>query len=174
MGMSYEYTQDEWEIMTGQPNKREGSMKTHGIDKSIRWYLAGPMTGIKGFNYTYFDTIAARLRSDGYDVVSPAELESPEARRVSEASPDGSLASMPAGSTWGRALARCMPPLLDDCGGIILLPMWWQSRGAKLEATAGLLCNKKFAVWGRYTEAASTVTNFTVALRLREWLAETH
>lgn len=170
MGMLYEYARDEREIMTGQ---REDSMhKRHGIDGSIRWYLAGPMTGIKGFNYAYFDTVAARLRADGYNVVSPAELESPEARRVSESSPDGSIESMPAGSTWGKALARCMPSIVDQCGGIILLPEWWKYKGARVEAIVGLACRKQFGVWGRYTESAVTISNYAVALRLREWLSE--
>lgn len=147
-------------------------MKIHSIDKSVRWYLAGPMTGIKGFNYHYFDTVAVRLRAYGYDVISPTELESPEARRVSESSLDGSIESMPAGSTWGRALARDMPPLIDECGGIILLPDWWKSRGARIEATVGLACRKRFGVWGRYTEAAITISDYSVALRLREWLTD--
>lgn len=147
-------------------------MKIHSIDKSVRWYLAGPMTGIKGFNYPLFDLVTARLRADGYNIVTPTESEPPEARRISEASPDGSLETMPPGSTWGKALARAMPSLVDQCGGIILLPEWWKSRGARLEATAGLLCRKKFGVWGRYTEAAVTISNYSVALRLREWLTD--
>lgn len=149
-------------------------MKHHNLDKSLRYYLAGPMTGIKGFNYRYFDTVASRLRHDGYTVVSPAEMDSPEARRVCEASPDGSIGSMPAGSTWGRALARCMPPLVDECGGIILLPDWWKSKGVRVEVTVGLLCRKQFGVWGQYTEAAVTISSYSVALRLREWLVETY
>lgn len=172
MGMSYEYAQDEWEIMTGQSNKREVTMTKHQIDKSIRWYLAGPMTGIKGFNYPLFDLVAASLRADGFQIISPAELDSPEARRISEASPDGSIKSMPAGSTWGSALARCMVPLVDQCGGIILLPDWWKSKGACVEATVALLCGHKFAVWGRYAEYATSVSAFSIANRLRENLLE--
>lgn len=169
MGMLHEYSHGERAIITGQ---REDSMKTHSIDKSVRWYLAGPMTGIRGFNYHYFDTVTARLRADGYDVVSPAEMDSPEARRVCLASPDGSIESMPPGSSWGKALARAMPSIVDECGGIILLPDWWKSKGARAEATLGLLCRKKFGVWGLYTEAAVTISNHAVALRLREWLAD--
>lgn len=141
-------------------------------DKSIRWYLAGPMTGIPAFNYPYFDVVASRLRADGYDVLSPAELDFPEARRIIMTSPNGDPKDLPPGTTWGKALARDIAALTDTCGGIILLPHWWKSRGARLEATCGLLCNKQFALWGRYTEVATPSYAYPVALRLAAWLSE--
>jgi hypothetical protein len=54
-----------------------------------RWYLAGPMTGIPAFNFPAFDLAAADLRAQGIDIVSPAELDDPETRRLNMASPDG-------------------------------------------------------------------------------------
>lgn len=165
MGMLYEYTRDERAIITGGDQMSEP-------DKSIRWYLAGPMTGIKSFNYPMFDAIAAKLRADGYRISNPTELESPEARRIIEASPDGSPETAPPCSSWAKSLGRDIPRLIEDCGGIILLPEWWKSKGARLEATAGLLCNKKFAAWARYYGVAVEISAFSIAHRLCGWLSE--
>ncbi len=41
----------------------------------IKWYLAGPMTGIPQFNYPLFDSVSAELRASGYDITSPAEMD---------------------------------------------------------------------------------------------------
>lgn len=147
-------------------------MSPHGVDKSVRWYLAGPMTGIKSFNYPYFDLVAARLRADGYDIVSPAEMDFPENRRVIMASPNGDPNTLPAQETWGKLLARDIPVVTDQCGGIIFLPDWWKSRGARLEATCGLLTGKRFGAWGSYCETVQPMTPGGVAAHLRSWLGE--
>lgn len=38
-----------------------------------RVYLAGPMTGLPGFNYDAFNKVAERWRRDGWEVLNPAE-----------------------------------------------------------------------------------------------------
>lgn len=38
-----------------------------------RIYLAGPMKGIKNFNFTKFDVEAYKLRKQGWEVFSPAD-----------------------------------------------------------------------------------------------------
>jgi Domain of unknown function (DUF4406) len=109
------------------------------------YYLAGPMTGIPKFNFPAFIGAAAKLREAGYTIISPAELDSPEMFERAMASPDGAPGS---GSinfeTWGDFLARDVKLVADSCHGIILLPDWWKSRGARLEAYVGLLCGHEF------------------------------
>lgn len=101
----------------------------------MKLYLAGPMTGIPQFNYPKFDRVAARLREQGHEVVSPAEMDSPETRAISLASPDGNLQTIIThGETWGDFLSRDVKLLAD--GGfdaIAVLDGWEDSRGARLE-----------------------------------------
>lgn len=113
----------------------------------MKVYIAGPMTGIPQFNVPLFDRVAAELRSMGYDVVSPAELDSPEMRAAALESKDGALAPLEQTTkeTWGQVLARDVRVLSDQgIEGIVLLPGWQKSRGATLESTVGLLNGLKF------------------------------
>lgn len=98
-------------------------------------YVAGPMTGYPSFNIPAFDRMAEELRAAGYEVVSPAELDDPAIRAISMASPDGAIATLQShGQTWGDFLARDVKLLADDgITGIVVLPGWNMSRGARLE-----------------------------------------
>jgi hypothetical protein len=111
-----------------------------------KWYLSGPMSGIYGFNIPLFDSVSARLRAEGYEIVSPAELDSQDFRDRCLAS-DGK--SIPAGGdTWGTLLARDVRVLADDgITGVILLPHWERSRGARLETFVALLNGLQFREW---------------------------
>lgn len=115
-------------------------------------YIAGPMSGVPHFNIPLFKLAAEDLRARGYEVVSPAELDSPKMQELALASTDGDLKSLEdsTGETWGDVLARDVK-LISDGGitGIIFLPGWHKSRGARLEATVGLLNNLKFAEYAR-------------------------
>lgn len=107
----------------------------------MRTYLAGPMSGIPAFNFPAFIAYADKLRADGYDVVSPAELDNPVTRAAALASPDGSPGSGSTnGETWGDFLARDIK-LIADGGieGIFVMPGWNRSRGARLETFVGHL-----------------------------------
>lgn len=115
----------------------------------MKYYLAGPMTGIPQFNFPAFDAAAARLRSFGFEVISPHEQDSPAVQEAARKSPDGKLDSNDriAGESWGQILARDVRLVADDVDGIVFLPGWEKSRGARLEAFVGLLCNKQFALY---------------------------
>ena len=113
--------------------------------KAKKFYLAGPMTGVPQFNYPAFDAACEALRARGVDVVSPAELDDLATRAEALASPDGKLVDgKSAGHTWGDFLSRDVKIVADECTGIILMPGWEKSRGAKLEAYVGLLCGHEF------------------------------
>lgn len=120
-------------------------------------YIAGPMTGLPQFNIPAFDRMAKRLRAAGLEVVSPAELDSDAVRAYALASPDGKLdpTNKIAGETWGDMLSRDVKIISDEVEGIVVLPGWEKSRGARLEAFVALLCSKPIFLDAHYAEAGS-------------------
>lgn len=115
-------------------------------------YLAGPMSGIKQFNFPLFIRAAAELRKAGHQIVSPAELDkddNPKMYDAAMASPDGAMGSLAGlqGATWGEVLARDVRIIANDVSGVVFLPGWPASRGARLEATVGVLCKRDFFLY---------------------------
>ena len=108
------------------------------LEDFMHVYLAGPMTGIPQSNFPAFDAAAIALREKGFIVTSPAELDDSKDRALA-------LADKVATKTWGDFLARDVKLIADSgINAIVLMPDWHKSRGARLEATVGLLCNLKF------------------------------
>lgn len=114
----------------------------------IVYYMAGPMSGIPQFNFPAFHAAADSLRSKGHNIISPAELDSKAIQTIAMKSEDGTLTDGKiAGETWGDLLSRDVKIIADSVQGVVLLPGWEKSKGAKLEAFVGLLCKHKFALY---------------------------
>lgn len=117
----------------------------------MRLYLAGPMSGIKAFNYPAFDALAAELRAlevdeelgGAFEVISPAEQDAPELRERVMLSPDGDLRTLDMPKTsWGDFLSKAVKLLVDGhFSAIVVLPGWENSKGARLETYVAFLCN---------------------------------
>ncbi len=105
----------------------------------MKLYLAGPMSHHPQFNFPLFDEAAHWLRSIGFEVVSPAELDDADVRAAALASPDGDPNG---GPSWGEFLARDVKIVGDDVDGVAVMPEWWTSRGARLEAYVAWLSDK--------------------------------
>jgi len=108
-------------------------------------YLAGPMTGIPSFNYPAFDEAAAELRKMGYEITNPTELDPAPIREEHLVSPDGVW--IDDAGTWGEVLGRDVRVLADECAGIILLPGWEKSKGARLECFVAIGCGYDCYFW---------------------------
>lgn len=77
-------------------------------------YISGPMTGIQDLNFPVFNLEAARLRSLGFEVVNPAEI------------------NQETNTGWHECLRNDLKALLD-CDTLALLDGWQHSAGAHLE-----------------------------------------
>ncbi len=95
-------------------------------------YIAGPMTGIASFNFPAFDDKRDELKSKGYEVVSPADIDrahgfDPMGWTEGECSRD----HLPSDFMCG-AIKRDVDALLK-CDCIYMLEGWQKSDGAKAE-----------------------------------------
>ena len=114
-----------------------------------KYYLAGPMQGIPQFNFPAFFEAAAALRDMGFTIVSPAEIDNADDHGAALQSPDGdpnNRAHMN-NKTWGDFLARDVKIVADEVDGLVMMPNWERSKGARLEAFVGLAAKKTFAVY---------------------------
>ncbi len=91
------------------------------LDKSITYYIAGPMSGIPDYNYPEFERVLDELSRSGISVKSPHTIPWPEGV-VSEE------------ELW-RVMMKLAMNMLLECDGIILLKGWPSSTGAVLEST---------------------------------------
>lgn len=106
----------------------------------MKIYLAGPMRGIPNFNYPAFHEGAARLRAEGHEVFSPAELDIKKHGKdisVGNLTGDESIAAAEHGFNLREALGADLAWICAEADGIALLPGWQNSKGATAErATA--------------------------------------
>lgn len=94
-------------------------MTTTESDPRTTLYVAGPMTGIAGFNYPAFDAAARMLAGFGYTTLNPVEAED-----------HNPTPGTPQHWTWYMRHALRMVLSAD---AIALLPGWENSKGAALE-----------------------------------------
>lgn len=81
----------------------------------MRYYISGPMTGRKDWNYPLFNTVASEYRGMGHTVLNPAESF---------------------GGQTGLPKEKYMRKDIGDLlkvDGIVMLPDWSVSEGAVLE-----------------------------------------
>jgi hypothetical protein len=104
-----------------------------------KFYLAGPMSGLPRSNFEMFDHVAAVLRSRGHEVISPADLD-----RGLGIDPDDP--STLEGIDWAEVMRMDLKHVLD-CDGIVLLPGWEKSSGARLERTVAESTGRMIWVW---------------------------
>ena len=105
----------------------------------MKYYLAGPMTGYKKFNFPLFTKVTKGLRRIGYDITSPVETDEPDMQEIAWKSETGEHDAK-FNETWGQVLAKDVLLIADEMESIILLPHWNKSKGARLEVFVAVLC----------------------------------
>lgn len=105
--------------------------------KAHRIYIAGPMSGHPQFNVPAFLGAQEELLERGFDAILPVDMDIPSERKQLLASKDGSEAGP---RSWATLLSEDLK-LIGDTGveGIVVLPGWQYSKGAKLETYFGRL-----------------------------------
>lgn len=82
------------------------------MDKLFKWYISGAVSSDKDFR-NKFTEAERKLKAEGYRVLNPVKGEKE-------------------GKIWSYYMKKDLKKLLK-CNGIILLPDWQESEGAKLE-----------------------------------------
>jgi hypothetical protein len=85
------------------------------------------MTGIKDFNFPAFFDMAAKLKAIGVDSENPADNDGPDLETALQ-----NANNLNSAKTWQEYMRTDIRRVLDS-DGIVVLPGWQQSRGAKLE-----------------------------------------
>jgi hypothetical protein len=93
-------------------------------------YIAGPMTGIPGFNYRAFDEARDILRTHGWKVISPADLD-----RQNLGIDFSTMTGNEDLSPWREKFARQDMEALLKVERLFVLEGWEQSVGARNEMT---------------------------------------
>lgn len=96
-------------------------------------YIAGPMRGLPYFNFPAFDAASADLRSQGFRVISPAEMDNNEGNFDPRKLPaDYDWRKPPADFSMKDAVRRDVEAILQ-ADAVCLLPGWQNSTGATAE-----------------------------------------
>lgn len=95
-------------------------------------YLAGPMRGLPEFNFPTFFKAAKHLRSLGWEVINPAEHDvdmgfDPAGKAGTTAELEYAEFDLKGAALWD------LNRIINDADGIVLLPGWKRSGGAKAE-----------------------------------------
>lgn len=91
----------------------------------MRLYIAGKMTGEPLLNYPLFNLTASALRAQGHEVTNPAENPEPPCK------------------SWHGYMRTSIPQVMAGIDGIVCLPGWEESKGARLEVHVA----KEMDVW---------------------------
>lgn len=97
------------------------------------WYLAGPMRGIQEFNFPAFKRVATELRKHGLHIASPAEkdeLEGFDWTGTAGTQDDLTLQNF---EIHLALLGDIEVIAAKACEGVICLPRWEMSMGARAE-----------------------------------------
>lgn len=97
-------------------------------------YLAGPMTGIRQFNFPAFVVAKRQLQAVGVTVVSPVDSDDPAVQEAAWRSHTGDPADLPPG-VGSDPVATAVKNVEDigRCDGLALLPDWQLSKGTRME-----------------------------------------
>jgi hypothetical protein len=90
----------------------------------MKAYLAGPMRGIPLYNFPAFDAASAKLRADGWEIISPAEMDRARGFHETDSHVEPEFLK--------QAIFADLEAI-STCDRIIVLPNWEKSKGVIVE-----------------------------------------
>jgi len=103
------------------------------MSKQDAVYIAGPMSGIKDFNFPAFASVTKEFRDAGWIVCNPAEKDI-EDHGEEKFKGNGDIEEAEAkGFDLRDALKYDLGWICDNATAIVMLPGWERSYGAKAE-----------------------------------------
>lgn len=104
----------------------------------MKLYIAGPMRGVKDYNFPAFFEAEADLEAMGHEPLNPARRDVAEYGEVMFVNDNGDPGQLEErGFNMRHALAADMRFITMAADGICLLPGWRSSTGATIEADLG-------------------------------------
>lgn len=124
-------------------------------------YVSGPMRGRKRFNFDQFYECEAWLNEHGHQAHNPARID----EENYGFNPDETIESQ--GFDIDAAMARDLAFIVSpECTGVVLLPEWELSVGARWEAGAAQLLNKPVHEWVKDDDMPSGWTTRLITKRI--------
>ena len=96
-------------------------------------YVAGPMRGIKNYNFPAFDRQSELLRKQGWRVINPAEMDREHGSPESNPMEYDPATNYDDREFMREALRRDLVAIAEECTAIYCMSGFEQSRGAKAE-----------------------------------------
>lgn len=131
----------------------------------MKAYLAGPMRGLPAFNFPLFHEAARNLRAFGHEIISPAEMDEEAGYDFSDATGFENLAEVYGFDIVQRLLHDI--EAIAKCEGVICLPGWSRSSGARAEVAYAQAVGKKTF---QYDLASVSLSEFKCGEPSIEWM----
>jgi hypothetical protein len=106
-------------------------------------YICGPMTGIENLNHPAFFEAESRLKEQGYTVINPAAIDEELGLDPHQGVMDPEFL---------KKVAQRDLEAVITCDGIVLLPNWEGSKGAKAELAVAQWLDKKVYIYPAMVE----------------------
>ena len=95
-------------------------------------FISGPMRKRVLFNFPAFDAAAKDLREQGYEVISPADMDRARGFDPSTLPADHDWSTIPEGMDLKAIILEGLTAL-SECDCVVLLPWWRVSLGSVVE-----------------------------------------
>jgi nucleoside 2-deoxyribosyltransferase len=114
----------------------------------MKAYLAGPMRGIRDFNFPKFHRVSAFLREIGFEVFSPAERDEAQHGADVAKSDTGDLGeAVQKGFSLREALCADMEYICLHADAVVMLDGWKNSKGATAERATAIALGLMVFYW---------------------------